>query len=191
MIKTAPLLIGLALAVAATPALAQSNGETGGTSDTKEFAVIGNVPALCSGGTLVGDDATFDLGVLIDTSTGLLRTDLSAPDKILTGSFCSARSTINVDAEAMTAQNFTATPPAGFSRTVNYVATASGWTVTPASFDTALAVNSAATQSRDTAFTGDITVGLSDFATGGGSALRLVADTDYLGTVIVTLAAVE
>lgn len=181
----APLFAVAAAALAATPALAQS------TSDTSEFAVIGNVPALCSGGTISGANATFDLGVLVNTSTGLLRTDLSAPSKVITGSFCSARSTINVDADAMTAQTFTATPPAGFARTVNYVATASGWTVTPASFDTAQAVNSAATQSRDSAFTGDITVALSNFTTAGGNALRLVADPNYLGTVTVTLAAAE
>ena len=184
MIKPVHLLASAA-ALAATPALAQS------TSDTSEFAVIGNVPALCSGGTISGANATFDLGVLVNTSTGLLRPDLSAPSKVITGSFCSARSTINVDADAMAAQTFTATPPAGFSRTVHYVATASGWTVTPASFDTAQAVNSAATQSRDTAFTGDITVALSNFTTAGGNALRLVADPSYLGTVTVTLAAAE
>lgn len=185
MTKAIHLFTGLIAAALAAPAAAQS------TSDTSEFAVIGNVPALCSGGTISGANATFDLGVLVDTSTGLLRTDLAAPSKVITGSFCSARSTINVDADAMAAQNFTASPPAGFSRSVNYVATASGWTVTPASFDTAQAVNSAATQSRDTAFTGDITVALSNFATGGGNALRLVADTNYLGTVTVTLAAAE
>lgn len=185
MIKAAPLFAGLVAAAVAAPAAAQS------TSDTSEFAVIGNVPALCSGGTISGANATFDLGVLVDTATGLLRTDLAAPSKVITGSFCSARSTINVDADAMAAQNFTASPPAGFSRSVNYVATASGWTVTPASYDTAQTVNSAATQSRDTAFTGDITVALSNFATAGGNALRLVADTNYLGTVTVTLAAAE
>jgi hypothetical protein len=178
------LTVAMAAAVSA-PALAQS------TTDTSEFAVIGNVPALCSGGTITGANATFDLGVLVDTSTGLLRTDLAAPAKTITGSFCSARSTINVDADPMLAQNFTAAPPTGFSRRVDYTATASGWTVTPARFDTASAVNGAATQSRDTAFTGDITVALGNFSTGGGNALRLVADTNYLGTVTVTLTAVD
>jgi hypothetical protein len=184
MTKASFLALGLAAALAA-PATAQSD------TDTSEFAVIGNVPALCSGGTIDGADATFDLGVLVDTSTGLLRTDLAAPDKVITGSFCTSRSTITVDADAMTAQNFTATPPAGFSRTVNFVAAASGWTEVPATFDTSVAVNTGATQSRNTAFTGDITVGLSDFATGGGDALRLVADTNYLGVVVVTLAAAD
>ena len=97
----APLFAVAAAALAATPALAQS------TSDTSEFAVIGNVPALCSGGTISGANATFDLGVLVNTSTGLLRTDLSAPSKVITGSFCSARSTINVDADVFIADEKT------------------------------------------------------------------------------------
>ncbi|MDE2560650.1 MAG: hypothetical protein KGL48_00250 [Sphingomonadales bacterium] len=186
------LLISIPLLVLATipvSALAQSGGTATDTS-VKQFAVIGNVPIMCTGGTLAGD-GTFDLGVLTDTTTGLLRTDLSAPDQVITGSFCSTRSTINVAATPMTAQNYTATPPSGFSRMVNYVATASGWTTTPASFDTAATSNPADTQTRNTAFTGDITVALSGFATGGGNALRLVADTNYQGAVTVTLTAVN
>lgn len=181
MIKPSLALAALAIALPGT-ALAQS------TTSTKEFQVVGNVPAMCAAGTLSGGNGTFDLGVLIDTTTGFLRTNLSAPNKVLTGSFCSARSTITVNATAMTAQGFTASPPTGFSRTVNYTATASGWTTTPASFTTGAASNAAATQSRTTAFTGDITVGIGGFATGGGSALRLVADTSYQGLVTVTLA---
>lgn len=151
--------------------------------------MVGIVPAICSTGTITGGNSTVDLGVLTETSTGFLRTDLAAPPKVITGSFCSSLSTIRVEATRMLAQNFTATPPAGFSRTVDYQATASGWTTTPAVFSTTQTTNSAATQSRTTAFTGDITVSLSDFTTGGGDALRLVADQTYRGTVIVTLTA--
>ena len=174
-----------ALVVLALPgtALAQS------TTDTKTFAVTGTVPAMCAGGTLVGGNGTFDLGVLIDTTTGFLRTDLTAPNKVLTGAFCSGRSTITVNATALAAVNFTATPPSGFSRMVNYTATATGWTTTAASFTTGAASNAAATQARATAFTGDITVGIGSFSTGGGSTLRMVADTEYRGIVTVTLAA--
>ena len=49
--------------------------------------------------------------------------------------------------------------------------------------------HSAATQTQAGAFTGDITVGIGSFATTGGSNLRLVADTNYSGTVTVTLTA--
>lgn len=176
--------LGVVLALA-LPAAAQAQS----TTATKSFTVQGNVPAMCAGGTITGGNGTFDLGVLADTTTGQLRSDLSAPNKVITGSFCSSRSTIAVAATAMAAQNFTSTPPGGFSRTVNYVATASGWTTTPASFDTGAASNPAAVQTRATAFTGDITVGISGFATGGGNALRLVADTNYSGLVTVTLTA--
>lgn len=177
------LVVVLALALPGV-ALAQSN------TSTKNVAIVGTVPVLCSGGTLTGGN-TFDVGVLIDISTGFLRSDLSAPNQTLAGSFCSTRTTINVLATPMTAQNFTASPPSGFSRFVDYTATASGWTTTPASYSTASASNPAATQSRDTAFTGPITVGIGNFGTGGGNALRLVADTTYRGTVTVTLTAVN
>lgn len=178
-------------AAAAIAALSAGSAAAQSATDSKSFTVTGNVPALCSGGTIAGGGSTFDLGVLVDTSTGLLRTDLSAPAKTLTGSFCSAQSTITVAATPLTAQNFTATPPAGFSRAVNYVATASGWTATPASFATGSATNTAATQTRPTAFSGDITVAIGTFGTSGGNALRLVSDTSYVGVVTVTLAVVS
>lgn len=187
-----------ALAVQAAPAIAQtvpiktpSGTPTPAASAvaTQTLNVIGSVPTQCVGGTITGGSATFDLGVLTDTTTGLLRTDLAAPARVLTGSFCTSRSTITVAASPIAAQAFTATAPTGFARTVDYTATASGWTTTPASFGTAAATNPAATQTRNTAFTGDITVGIGSFATTGGSSLRLVADTNYSGTVTVTLTA--
>lgn len=176
------LLASSALIAATAPAMAQDSA-----SAAKNFAVSGTVPALCIGGTATGGDETFDLGVLIDTTTGFLRTDLAAAPKTLTGSFCTARSTIAIAATPLLAQNFTATPPAGFSRSVDFTATASGWTATPASFATGASTNPAATQSRTTAFSGPITVGIGSFSTTGGSALRLVSDTAYRGAVTVTL----
>lgn len=168
-------------------ALAQT---TAGSSDSKTVGIVGTVPAICFGGTLSGV-GSFDLGVLIDLTTGQLRNDLSAPNQVLIGSFCSTRSTITVSATPLEAQNYVATPPSGFSRKVHYQATASGWTATPASYGTAAASNAAATQSRATAFTGDITVGISNFSTDGGATLRLVGDNSYRGVVTVTLAAVN
>lgn len=156
---------------------------------TQSFTVTGNVPAQCTGGTVTGGSNTFDLGTLTDTTTGLLRTDLSAPNRVITGSFCTSRSTISVTATPIAAQTFTATAPTGFARTVDFTATASGWTTTPASFATASATNPGATQTQANPFSGDITVGIGSFATTGGSTLRLVADTNYTGTVTVTLTA--
>ena len=88
-------------------------------TDTKNFIVTGNVPSMCVGGIVGGTGSTFALGVLIDVNTGLLRTDLAAPPKVLAGSFCSSRSTITVNATPLAAQTFTTTPPTGFSRSVN------------------------------------------------------------------------
>src|SRR5687768_8190519 len=95
------------------------------TATTGPIPVRGNVPALCSGGAISGGAGTaFDVGVLVNTSTGFLLPNLSAPPKTLTGAFCSSKSVITIIATPMIAQNFTATAPAGFSRTVNYNATA-------------------------------------------------------------------
>jgi hypothetical protein len=184
-----PHLIGAGLLAAG---LAGTAGAQATDTDTKgPLPVRGNVPALCSGGALGGAGSAFELGVMIDTTTGFLRPDLSAPPKLLVGAFCSSRSQIKVDATPMAAQNFTTEPPAGFSRIVHYDATASGWTTSPAVFHTGAATNPAASQERSTAFTGDISVGVSNFTTAGGDSLRMVADTAYQGTVTVTLAVVE
>ena len=159
-------LPGLAHAAAVPPA---------GDTDSKTVAIVGTAPPMCFGGTLNGS-GSYDLGVLIDLTTGQLRNDLAADPKVLLGSLCTSRSTITINATPLVAQNATATPPTGFSRSVDYTATATGWTTTPASFNTAAASNAAATQSRASAFTGDITVAISGFSTTGGNSLRLVAE---------------
>lgn len=185
MIRAAALITAVAALAVSGPASAQVSD-----SDSKTVGIIGTVPAQCFGGTISGD-GSFDLGVLIDLTTGRLRTDLGAPNEVMVGSFCTSRSTITVNATPLEAQNSIVTPPTGFSRRVHYAATASGWTANPASYNTATASNSAATQSRGGAFTGDITVAISDFSTDGGDTLRLVGDESYRGVVTVTLAAVN
>lgn len=150
--------------------------------------VTGNVPVLCVAGTLADGNNAFDLGVLIDTTTGLLRSDLSSPPKVLSGGFCNAHSTISIAATPLQAVSNVATPPQGFSRTVDYSATAAGWTSAPAAFATGAGSNPTASQSRTTPFQGDVTVSIGNFTTNGGDALRLVADPSYLGTITVTLA---
>jgi hypothetical protein len=171
---------GALLAAAGSAAHAQTPPVAGVVS------VTGTVPALCFGGTLTGG-GSFDLGVLVDTTTGLLRTDLTASPKTLTGAFCSARSRIGISATQLAAQNNTATPAGGFSRIVDYRATASGWTSTAATFMTGSDNNPGSSQERATAFQGDITVGIGNFSTSGGNGLRLIADPSYLGAITVTL----
>lgn len=183
----AAILLAATAAAFSLPGLAQAQASN---TDSKTVGIIGTVPAQCFGGTLNGT-GSFDLGVLVDLTTGQLRTDLSAPNQVLVGSFCTSRSSITVSATPLEAQNYLAVPPTGFSRKVHYQATASGWTATPASYNTGTTSNAAATQSRTSAFTGDITVAISDFATDGGAVQRLVGDEAYRGLVTVTLAAVN
>ena len=170
---------------------AAAHAQTVGPSDSAgPIQITGNVPNnVCTLGALSDGDNLFDVGVLIDTSTGLLRPDLAAPPKVLTGTQCSSRSQLTIAATAMTAQAFVTTPPTGFSRGVDYTATASGWTPIEASYSTGAAANAAASQMRETAGSADITISLSGFATAGGPALRPVADDTYQGAVVVTLAA--
>lgn len=156
-------------------------------TDTKTAGVTGHVPLLCYGGALSGTDSTFALGLLTDTNTGLLRTDLAAPDKLLSGAFCNTGSTITIAATQLVAQTYRASPPNGFSRAVDYVASASGWTASPATYNTALSANSSAIQTRSSAFSGNITVSIGGFATTGGGTLQMVPDNSYAGTVTVTL----
>jgi hypothetical protein len=177
------ILAGLAAAVALPQAaLAQTTTSTAGP-----FRVSGNVPAMCSVGTLSTGNTNFELGVLSDTTTGLLRAGMSAAPKVMAGSFCTSRSNISVSATPLVSMTNTGAPGAGFSRTVNYTATASGWTANPAVFVTGATNNGGATQERTTAFTGDITVSIGSFTTGGGDSLRLVADPSYQGSVTVTV----
>lgn len=182
------LLASIGLLAVAGSAMAQEVDLS--TDSVGPLPVTGNVPALCSAGDVQGGDNVYALGVLIDTATGFLLDDLSSPDKIVTGSFCNSQSTITIDATPMTAQSFVGTPPDGFTDTVDYTATASGWTTNAATTNTAAATNPNATQTRSTAFAGDITVGVSTFAP-SGAGLRLLADPAYQGEVTVTLAVVE
>ncbi|MFI4933453.1 MAG: hypothetical protein ACHP7N_02435 [Caulobacterales bacterium] len=180
-----------ASALIATLAFAGAASAAGSSATVGPMNVTGNVPALCSGGTVTNNDTVFALGTLIDTATGLMLPNLSAPPKTVTGSFCNTKSSISVVATPLLAQSFTGTPPADFTKALDYTATASGWTTTAASFTTDAASNPAATQTRDTAFTGTITVAVSAFAPVGGPSLRLVADPNYQGTVTITLAVVS
>lgn len=180
------LCLAIALGAAATVPV---HGQT--TATAGPLPVVGTVPAMCFAGTLAGAQGTFDLGVLTETATGLMRKDLAAAPKVLSGAFCSAKSTITITATPLVSQNNLATPPTGFSRRVDYVATASGWTPAPAAFSTAQTTNAAAVQQRGSAFQGDITVGISGFSTAGGDTLRLVADPSYKGAVTVTLAVAD
>ncbi|PXA88956.1 hypothetical protein DMC25_10245 [Caulobacter sp. D4A] len=188
------LILALApLAIAPFAMTGAASAQTYGPSDSVgPIQITATVPDnICTIGDLSDGDNLFDVGVMIDTTTGLLLSTLSAPPKVLTGTQCGAPSQLTISATQMTAQAFTTTPPDGFSRGVDYTATASGWTTVDASYATGDAANAAATQTRDTGGSGQITISLSDFATAGGPSLRPVADDTYQGAIVVTLAAIS
>jgi hypothetical protein len=167
------------------PAMAQESQPT-----IINFPVTGFVTRLCSIGAITGGNGTYALGSLIDPTTGLLSSTLSAPAKVVTGSWCNAPSTINVAATQLTATGYTGALPAGFTSTVDFTANAAGWSGVPASFVTGAASNTAATQSASSATAGAITVNIGTFAARGGASLRPVAATAYNGQVVLTLAIV-
>ena len=174
----AAFLLGPSLVLAQVPA----------TVTTGPLPVTGNVPALCAFGTIDGTNGRFDLGVLINTSTGFLRTDLAPAPRTITGSWCNSRSSLNVTGTLMTAQGFTTAPPTQFSTGVHFDAAASQWTSTPASFSTGVTTAQAgATQIQTSPNASNIVLTLSSFTTRGGTTLRPVADSNYAGSVTLTL----
>lgn len=181
------LIIAAALAI---PGVVQA--QTAGPSSTQgPIPVHGNVLTLCTLGTLSSEDNIFDLGIITDPATGLLTPGIRPPSKILEGAICNAQSVITVHAEPLVAQGFVEAAPSGFAKAVDFTATAAGWTDQPAVFDTRLSENAGANQQRGEPFAGQIVLSLGDFSTVGGNQLALVADPDYRGVVVVTLAVAD
>jgi hypothetical protein len=161
------------------------------SATTGPIPVIGSVPTFCSGGTVTGTDGVFNVGVLIDQTTGFLRSDLAAPPKTVAGAFCNAPSSISIAATRMIPSSFSGATPAGFTTGVDYVASATGWTTNAASTSTSQATNPGAVQQRPTPGGSNILVAVSGFSATGGNALRPVADPLYRGQVVLTLAVVN
>lgn len=181
------LAVALALAAAfvGTPVLAQA-ANTGPA--TKTFAVGMSAPPLCFLGTATDDDGEFQMKVLTDSATGLLRRDLTAPSKRLQGSFCNAPSELTLEAVEMTPTSAGGATRAGFARAVHFTATASGWTDQPAIFRTnGPASQPEATQIQPSPREGDIVIDVSDFVMNGGAGQRPVASRRYEGAVILTI----
>lgn len=177
-------LVALAVTLTAAPAMAQSTTATG------TVAINAQVRSVC----ILGDPnpALVDLGQISASSgarTGKI--DTIAPRTItLPASFCNfAGSVLRVTTTALTSSDTTA-PPTGFTRAVNYTATASGW-----ASGSSAATSNALRDGTSPSATGtgatqplpkiaDITVTLSSFTTPGD--LILVAG-NYSGNVVVTL----
>lgn len=184
---TRSLLLSAAALAVALPGAASAQVGPSGVPVVTNFPVTGFVSRVCALGAITGGDATYALGSLIDAGTGFLSGTLSAPAKVLTGSFCNAPSTVSVSATPLTASGFVGPAPAGFSGIVDYTATASGWSTTAASFASGAGANAAATQPASTANASTINVAIGTFATRGGAGLRPLASTAYAGQVTLTL----
>ncbi len=177
---------GLALIVlAAFPASAIAQ-----TTETGTVAVEGQVRPVCILGN--PNPALVNLGQLSASSgprTG--RIAVIAPRTVtLPASYCNfAGSVVTVRATALTSSD-TSAPQPGFSRAVNYTATATNWasggsTATSAALrDGSTATASGAGATQPLPRVADITLTLSSFTAPGD--LILVAG-NYSGTVVVTL----
>lgn len=177
---------GLALIVlAAFPATAIAQ-----TTETGTVAVEGQVRPVCILGN--PNPALVNLGQLSASSgprTG--RIAVIAPRTVtLPSSYCNfAGSVVTVRATALTSSD-TSAPQPGFSRAVNYTATATNWanggsTATSTALrDGSSATASGAGATQPLPRVADITLTLSSFTAPGD--LILVAG-NYSGTVVVTL----
>lgn len=175
-------LLLLGGAMLAAPALADGNSTA--------ITLTGNVDKACH----IGSPSTLSvsLGNLANASDGTLLTSIPLSDTTISDSWCNTGSTIGVLATPLVALGYSGAPPSGFTKAVNYTAAASGWSPTAASFTTnAIADGSGsgstpATQSAGNPVAQTITVSLSSFHS-PSSGLRLVADTNYSGTITITL----
>jgi len=173
----------LAMALPAAPALAQSTA-------TGNVAIDGRVAPVC----ILGDPnpALVNLGQLSASSgprTGKIAT-ITPQTVQLPASFCNfAGSVVRVTATALTSSD-TSVPQPGFSRAVNYTATATNWAAGASTATTnALRDGTSPTASglgstQPLPKIADIALTLSNFTAPGD--LILVAGT-YNGTVVVTL----
>src|SRR3569623_2897374 len=126
-------LAAMTLIGAAAPAWA--NGPNTGP-DTERFSMSMSVPTLCRLGEVQGGSSEFDMGVMTEDATGLLRRGLAPPTQHLQASFCNAPSELKVQATLMAPTSSGRPVPSGFSRGIHYTATVSGWTDSDAVFQT-------------------------------------------------------
>jgi hypothetical protein len=175
----------------ATCALAGLHLSPSVAANSATVTVKGTVGSACHLGDL--SNGQIDVGQLSNSSDGTLASIGGTPGTTITGSWCNTGSKISIVAAPLVAQSFAGTPPSGFTKAVNYTASATGWGSATAS-DTTLGNSSGAessshsgSQTLNDPEANTITVNLSAFSTPSAGD-RLVADGDYEGTITVTLA---
>ena len=181
-------LLALAIAAALAPSLAMAD------SNSTTVTVTGTVTPSCTLAPVGNGAGTFTVGGgnLIDPSTGLLATGLVTDGaQTISGSWCNTASVISLAASPMLQTTFVGAPPTGWTKSVNYKATASGWgpdlpVTTTGDVSGASPTSNTATQIVTSPTAANIVISLSDFVTPGSNS-RLVAGT-YTGSVVVTLA---
>jgi hypothetical protein len=141
--------------------------------------ITGSVAVACHLGSPA--NSTIAVGTLSNLSDGTLAA-IGPQSTTIADSWCNTGSTISLSATPLVAQSFSGAPPSGFTKAVNYTATASGWTSTPPSF----ATPTPASQTSNNPVAQTITVGVSAFAT-PSAGNRLVADPVYSGLITITL----
>lgn len=187
-------LIGAVLALASTPALAQSVPAT--NTSSADVAVLGRVASLCMLGT--PSSSEINVGQMAATSgtrIGKIAV-IGAQSVNLDGSFCNFGGTkLTVDATAMTNQDDgAAAPQPSFARAVNFTATASNWAATNAISTTNALVDGSSPSATGFGGTQGVpklaSIGLqvSSFTVPGDSLLVAGA---YRGAVRVTLGPAE
>jgi len=182
-------ILAFAIVAAVAPSLAWAD-----TSNTATLTVTGNVAQACSLASVSGN-GTFTVGGgnLLDPTTGELASGLvTNGNQTITGSWCNGASTITVTAAPLEQSTFVGSPPAGFTKTVNYTATAAGWgpnnvVVTTTADASGNPATTSGSQTVANATASTITVGLATFTAGGSPTNKLVAGT-YTGSVVITLA---
>lgn len=154
--------------------------------------VGGTVANLCILGT--PSQASINVGQMVDTSTANVGKITTIGDQTVTlpGSFCNFAGThLTVTADALLAQD-TSTVQPGFSRAVNFTSTVTTWANTPPVVTTAANLNGGTPEATGSGGDQgapkltDLTLTLSQFHTGGGDNLLLVAG-GYTGSVTITL----
>jgi hypothetical protein len=177
------LLMLAGILCGAVPACADAGSAT--------ITLSGSVDKACHIGA--PSTTSIPLGALAATDTGALA-PVTAPSVTIAGSWCNTGSTVGVIATPLVAQHYSGVPTSGFTKAVDYTATASGWTATPASYvitsdesGTVTSSTTPASQPATTPAASDIIISLSNFVSPVAGD-RLVADTNYSGTITVTLA---